>query len=296
MGVAVTGLPAGEWTVWPAPAKLNLFLRILGRRADGYHRLQTVFQLLEWGDSIRLRLRDDGQIARRGGDTTHIPESDDLVVKAAKLLQSATKCRLGADICVEKHIPVGGGFGGGSSDAATTLVALNRLWQTGLDSERLEELGLELGADVPVFVRGRTAWAEGVGEQLTPLDLPVAWFLIVDPGVGVPTGELFQAPELTRDAAPATIADFVSGIALGNAFEPVLRRLQPAVDAALTALSQFGQACLTGTGSGCFLRFQSQAEALEVQARLPAHLRSWVAAGAVKSPLLQAVEAFPEPN
>ena len=183
---------------------------------------------------------------------SHIPESDDLVVKAAKLLQSATKCRLGADIRVEKHIPVGGGFGGGSSDAATVLVALNRLWQTGLDSDRLAELGLELGADVPVFVRGRTAWAEGVGEQLTPLDLPAAWFLIVDPGVGVPTGELFQAPELTRDAAPATIADFVSGIALGNAFEPVLRRLQPAVDAALTVLSQFGQACLTGTGSGCF--------------------------------------------
>lgn len=294
MGVAVTGPSSAEWTAWPAPAKLNLFLRILGRRPDGYHRLQTVFQLLDWGDSIRLRLRGDGQICRCGGDTAHIEESDDLVIKAANLLQSETKCRVGADILVEKRIPVGGGFGGGSSDAASTLVALNRLWRTGLDTGRLAELGLALGADVPVFVRGRTAWAEGVGEQLTPLDLPAAWFLIVDPGVSVPTAQLFQDPELTRDAAPATIADFVSGIALGNAFEPVLRRLQPAVDAALTALSQFGQACLTGTGSGCFLRFLSQAEALEVQARLPAHLRSWVVAGAAKSSLLEAVEAFPE--
>jgi len=294
MGIAVTGQPDAGWTVWPAPAKLNLFLRILGRRADGYHRLQTVFQLLDWGDSIRLRVREDGQVIRQGGDTAQIPESDDLVVKAAKLLQSASKSRLGADISVDKRIPVGGGFGGGSSDAATTLVALNRLWQTGLDTEQLAQLGLALGADVPVFVRGRTAWAEGVGEDLTPLELPVDWFLIVDPGISVPTRDLFQDPELTRDAAPATIADFVSGIALGNAFEPVLRRLQPAVDAVLTELSQYGQACLTGTGSGCFLRFQSQARALEVQAELPAHLRSWVAAGAVKSPLLEAMEAFPE--
>ena len=286
---------AGDgWTTWPAPAKLNLFLRILGRRPDGYHRLQTVFQLLDWGDSIHLRVHPDSGISRVGGDTAGIPESDDLVIKAAKLLQNATKCRLGADISVEKRIPVGGGFGGGSSDAATTLVALNRLWRTGLDTSRLAELGLALGADVPVFVRGNSAWAEGVGELLTPLDVPVAWFLIADPGVSVPTRELFQDPELTRDAAPATIVDFVSGIALGNAFEPVLRRLQPAVDAALTVLSQYGQACLTGTGSGCFLRFQSQAEALGVQARLPAHLRSWVVAGAVKSPLLDAMDAFPE--
>ena len=290
----MTGVSAEGWTTWPAPAKLNLFLRILGRRPDGYHRLQTVFHLLDWGDSIHLRVRQDGRITRVGGDTAEIPESDDLVVKAAKLLQNATKCQYGADISVDKRIPVGGGFGGGSSDAATTLVALNRLWRTGLDAGQLAELGLALGADVPVFVRGHSAWAEGVGELLTPLDLPAAWFVIVDPRVSVPTGQLFQDPELTRDAAPATIVDFVSGIALGNAFEPVLRRLQPAVDAALGVLSQYGQACLTGTGSGCFLRFQSQAEALGVQARLPAHLRSWVVAGAVKSPLLDAMDAFPE--
>jgi 4-diphosphocytidyl-2-C-methyl-D-erythritol kinase len=169
------------------------------------------------------------------------------------------------------------------------LVALNQLWGTGLDEARLAELGLGLGADVPVFVHGHNAWGEGVGEQLTPVELPAAWFLLVDPGISVPTRELFQAPELTRDAAPATIVDFVSGVVLGNAFEPVLRRLQPAVDSALTALSQYGQACLTGSGSGCFLRFQTQAAAVAVQAKLPRHLRSWVAAGAAHSPLLDAV-------
>ena len=287
--------PAADgWSTWPAPAKLNLFLRILGRRPDGYHRLQTVFQILDWGDSVRIRVRDDGIIRRVGGDTAQIPEAEDLVIKAAKLLQTAARSGLGAELSVDKRVPVGGGFGGGSSDAATVLVVLDRLWRTGLGAGRLAELGLALGADVPVFIRGRNAWAEGVGEQLTPLELPASWFLIVDPGVSVPTRELFQDPELTRDAAPATIADFVSGIALGNAFEPVLRRLQPAVDAVLTTLSQHGRARLTGTGSGCFLRFQSRAEALGVQARLPAHLRSWVVAGAAKSPLLDAVEALAE--
>lgn len=283
-----------QWTAWPAPAKLNLFLRILGRREDGYHRLQTVFQLLDWGDSVRIRVRRDGIVSRAGGDTETIPEAEDLAIKAANLLRTASNSKLGAEICVEKRIPVGGGFGGGSSDAATVLVVLDRLWRTELGTERLAGLGLTLGADVPVFVRGHNAWAEGVGERLEPLELPASWFLIVDPGVSVPTRELFQDPELTRDAAPATIADFVSGIPLGNAFEPVLRRLQPAVDAVLTMLSQHGRACLTGTGSGCFLRFQSQAEAFGVQAKLPAHLRSWVVAGAAKSPLLDAVEALLE--
>src|SRR6185436_888209 len=182
-------------------------------------------------------------------------ESADLVVRAAKLLQKSTKTKLGADISVEKRIPLGGGFGGGSSDAATTLVALNRLWNIEQSVDKLAELGLQLGADIPVFVRGRNAWAEGVGELLSPVELPDAAYLIVDSGVSVPTGELFQAPELTRDAVPATISDFVSGTVRGNAFEPVLRRLHPAVDSALTALSQYGEACLTGTGGGCFVRF-----------------------------------------
>ena len=286
------GESEGAWSVWPAPAKLNLFLRILRRRNDGYHALQTVFQILDWGDTVHLRPRRDGAINRVGGDTQHIQEVDDLLVKAAKAIQSAANCQLGVDLFVDKRIPAGGGFGGGSSDAATVLVALNRLWGTGLDEHALAELGLTLGADVPVFVRGRNAWAEGLGEQLTPLDLPSSWYLLVDPGISVPTRDLFQASELTRDAAPATIVDFVSGVALGNAFEPVLRRLQPAVDAVLSVLSQHGRACLTGTGSGCFLRFDSRVAATEVQAKLPGRLRSWVVAGATESPLLGALAAF----
>ena len=290
--VQAVNTPSGPgWSQWPAPAKLNLFLRIVGRRADGYHRLQTVFQLLDWGDTVYLRPNADGRIRRHGGDTENIAESDDLLLKAAKILKDASNTPLGADMSVTKQIPIGGGFGGGSSDAASVLVGLNQLWQTGLAPSRLAELGLQLGADVPVFVHGSNAWAEGIGEQLLPLELPPAWFLLADPGISVPTGELFQAAELTRDAPPATIADFVSGVALGNAFEPVLRRLQPAVEAALLVLSEFGQACLTGTGSGCFLRFQSQAAALDVQARMPGNLRTWVVAGAVHSPLLDALAA-----
>jgi 4-diphosphocytidyl-2-C-methyl-D-erythritol kinase len=281
----------GAWSAWPAPAKLNLFLRILGRRADGYHRLQTVFQMLDWGDTVHLRVRPDGKIARDGGGTAHLAEADDLLIQAARLLQARTLCPLGADIRADKRIPAGGGFGGGSSDAATTLVALNELWGTGLSTDQLAALGLELGADVPVFVHGRNAWAEGVGELLSFVELKPAWYLLVEPGVGASTAELFQASELTRDAPPATIADFVSGAALGNAFEPVLRRLQPAVDAALGVLSQHGQACLTGTGSGCFVRFDSEVHARQAQSALPASMVSRVVAAAPRSPLLDALDA-----
>jgi len=277
------------WSTWPAPAKLNLFLRIVGRRADGYHELQTVFQLLAWGDEVCLRRRGDGQILRQGGDTATFADSEDLIVRAAMALKRATGSPFGADLFARKAIPAGGGFGGGSSDAATVLVALNQIWGTGLDPSALAGLGLALGADVPLFIFGRNAWAEGVGERLLPIDLPPAWFLVVEPGVGASTRELFQAPELTRDAAPATIADFVSGAALGNAFEPVLRRLQPAVDAALSALSQVGQACLTGSGSGCFVRFNSESEAKQAQSRLPASMKSRVVAGVERSPLLDAL-------
>jgi 4-diphosphocytidyl-2-C-methyl-D-erythritol kinase len=280
----------GTWSAWPAPAKLNLFLRILGRRSDGYHRLQTVFQMLDWGDTVHLRVRPDGEIARAGGDTAHLPEAEDLLIRAAQLLKAETHSPLGADIRAEKSIPSGGGFGGGSSDAATVLVALNELWGTGLGADRLAALGLSLGADVPVFVHGQNAWAEGVGEELTAIELPPAWYLLVLPGVGASTAELFQAPELTRDAPPATIVDFVSGAALGNAFEPVLRRVQPAVDAALIALSQHGQACLTGTGSGCFVRFPSEDRARQAQSALPAGMVSRVVAAAPRSPLLDALE------
>jgi 4-diphosphocytidyl-2-C-methyl-D-erythritol kinase len=282
--------PEPGWSRWPAPAKLNLFLRITGRRADGYHLLQTVFQLLDWGDTVELRPRQDGEVVRDGGDASHADDADDLALRAARALQAASGTRLGADVRVHKRIPVGGGLGGGSSDAATTLVALNALWDLGWDVDRLARLGLELGADVPVFVRGRNAWAEGVGEVLEPLDLPPAWFLLVDPGVGASTRELFQAPDLTREAPPATMSDFVSGRPLGNAFEPVLRRLLPAVDAVLVELSRFGPACVTGSGSTCFVRFVSQAGAEAARAGLPAGLRAWVAAGAARSPLLDALE------
>ena len=282
---SLSGLAAAGWSDWPAPAKLNLFLRIPGRRADGYHLLQTVFRLLEWGDTVRLRVRPDGKIARHGSPVAGVAEADDLTVRAARLLQTSSGSRLGADIAIDKRIPAGGGFGGGSSDAATVLVALDALWNTRLGVDGLATLGLQLGADVPVFVRGHNAWGEGVGEHLTPIDLPPAWYLLVNPGVHVATAALFQSPELTRDAQPATIVDFVSGKPLGNAFEPVLRGREPAVDAVFAALSQVGTPHLTGSGSGCFVEFATRESAEAALAALPPGLDAWLAAGADRSPL-----------
>jgi 4-diphosphocytidyl-2-C-methyl-D-erythritol kinase len=295
------GYPENQgWTRWPAPAKLNLFLRVTGRRADGYHELQSVFRLLDWGDTIRLRPRADGRILRQGEGVPGVRESEDFAIRAAKLLQTATNCMQGADIVVEKRIPTGAGLGGGSSDAATVLVALDMLWGLGLGGDRLAELGLRLGADVPVFVHGRNAWAEGVGERLTPVELPPAWYLLLDPGVHAATAELFQAPELTRDSPPAKIADFVSdafgqGADLGNAFEPVLRRREPAVDAVFAALHGIDALAgrrprLTGTGSGVFVEFATREAAEAARAALPSGLRAWIARGAERSPLLDALE------
>ncbi len=279
-------------STWPAPAKLNLFLHITGRRPDGYHQLQTVFRLLDWGDRIHLRVRDDGRIRREGPSVAGVAEADDLAIRAADLLKAAANIAQGADIGVEKRVPAGGGFGGGSSDAATVLVALNRLWGAGLEVDALAALGLQLGADVPVFVRGHNAWAEGVGELLTPIALPPAWFVLVHPGVHVPTPALFASPDLTRDAPVAKIADFASGSLLGNAFEPVLRRREPAVEAALAALSSIGRARLTGSGSGCFVEFATRAAAEQGLAQLPKELRAWVAAGVERSPLLDVLERY----
>ncbi|MET1022950.1 MAG: 4-(cytidine 5'-diphospho)-2-C-methyl-D-erythritol kinase, partial [Pseudoxanthomonas sp.] len=195
------------WSAWPAPAKLNLFLHITGRRQDGYHQLQTVFRLLDWGDTVHLRVRsDDGVIVRQGSSVSGVAEADDLAVRAARLLQKEANVAKGADISLEKRIPAGGGFGGGSSDAASVLLALNQLWGLDLGLDRLADLGLQLGADVPVFVRGENAWAEGVGEELTVIGLPPAWYVLADPRIHVPTKDLFQAPDLTRNAAPAKIA------------------------------------------------------------------------------------------
>lgn len=294
----MTALPAAGdgWTVWPAPAKLNLFLRITARRDDGYHALESVFRMLDWGDTIRLRPRADGRVVRHGDLAPGSTEADDLAVRAAILLAKEANCSQGADIHVEKRIPAGAGMGGGSSDAATVLVALNALWGIGLDPIRLADLGLRLGADVPVFVHGLNAWAEGVGERLTPVDLPPAWYLLAVPDVRVSTAQLFQAPELTRDSPPATISGFVSdafgqGAGLGNAFEPVLRRREPAVDAVFAALDRFGTPRLTGTGSGVFVEFASREPAEDALAALPPGLGARVVRGAARSPLLDALEA-----
>ncbi len=289
----MTAFPAAEgWSAWPAPAKLNLFLQIVGRRADGYHELQTVFRLLDWGDTVFLRPRADGEIARIGEGAAGVAESDDLLVRAAKILQSEANCSQGADIGIEKRIPMGGGFGGGSSDAATALVALNRLWSLDFDIDRLANLGLRLGADVPVFVRGHNAWAEGVGERLTAIDLPAAWYVLASPGVHAPTAGLFQAHDLTRNAAPATISGFLSGTALGNAFEPVLRRREPAVEALFAVLARIGTPRLTGSGSGCFVEFATRESAEAALAALPSGVDAWLARGTERSPLLDAVESF----
>lgn len=294
-------MDAEGWSAWPAPAKLNLFLRITGRRADGYHDLQTVFRLLDWGDTLWLRPRPDGEIMRRGPGAPGVAAVDDLAVRAAKVLQMECNVAQGVEIRVEKLIPAGAGLGGGSSDAATVLVALNVLWQLRLPADALAALGLRLGADVPVFVHGHNAWAEGVGERLLPLALPPAWYVLVDPGVHAATAALFQAPGLTRDSPPATMSGFVSdafgqGAALGNAFEPVLRRQEPAVEAAFAALSRFAAPHgsvprLTGTGSAVFAEFASREPAEAVLAALPRGLRAWVARGAERSPLLDASDA-----
>ena len=273
--------------VWPAPAKLNLFLHVTGRRADGYHLLQSVFQFLEYGDDIQFAIREDGEI-RRHGAVGDVAAEDDLMVRAARRLQSETGCALGADIRITKRLPMGGGLGGGSSDAATVLVALNQLWGLGLDTNRLAALGLELGADVPVFVRGEAAWAEGVGEVLTPVESPEPWYLVVKPPVEVPTGAVFGAPELTRDCPPITIPDFLSGRG-SNVCEPVVRRRFPEVGEVLDWLGQYGEARLTGTGSCVFVAFEERAPAEAALAELPATWQGFVARGMNRSPLLDAL-------
>lgn len=287
-------LQASGWSHWPAPAKLNLFLRITGRRADGYHALQTVFRLLDWGDEVRLRPRADGQVRRVGAGAPGVAEADDLLVRAAKMLQKEANCAQGVDIGIEKRIPAGAGLGGGSSDAATVLVALDRLWGLGWPGERLEALGLSLGADVPVFVRGHNAWAEGVGERLSPVNLPTAWYVVAHPGVHATTAALFQAPDLTRNATPATIGGFLSGTVLDNAFEPVLRRREHAVEALFVVLAGIGAPRLTGSGSACFVEFADRESAERALASLPPGTNAWLARGADRSPLLDAVERYNE--
>lgn len=269
-----------------APAKLNLFLHVLGRREDGYHDLQTVFQFIDLCDELSFAIRDDGEISRTGG-LAGLAAEEDLVVRAARALRDAAGVTAGADIDVIKRIPAGGGLGGGSSDAAAALVGLARLWAVDWDRQRLADLGLTLGADVPVFVHGHAAWAEGVGERLTPVTLEEPWYLVVDPGVVVSTAAVFQAPELTRDSPRLTIRDFVSGGGR-NDFEPVVRARYPDVAAALDWLADHGQARLTGTGGCVFAAFATQAEAEAVHAQLPRQWTGFVAKGLNRSPIIGA--------
>jgi 4-diphosphocytidyl-2-C-methyl-D-erythritol kinase len=269
---------------WPAPAKLNLFLHVVGRRADGYHNLQTVFQFLDRADRLEFLPRADGRI-RRHSDISGVAQDEDLAVRAARLLQQVCGIRSGVDIRVEKRLPIGGGLGSGSSDAATTLVALNALWNAKLSEDELAELGLRLGADVPVFVHGHAAWAEGVGERLVPVQLPEPWYLVLCPDCAVATGKVFQATDLTRNTAPMTIADFLAG-AGRNDCESVVRRLFPQVAEALDWLARHAEARLTGTGACVFARFESEAAACAVLAQLPAAWKGFVARGLNVSPLL----------
>jgi len=269
---------------WPAPAKLNLFLQITGRRPDGYHLLQTVFQFLDHSDSLEFELREDGRILRSEGPA-EIVEASDIVLKAARLLKERSGTRLGAGIKLRKILPVQAGLGGGSSDAATTLVALDRLWQTGFGESRLAALGLELGADVPVFIGGKAAWAEGVGEILTPLELREPWYVVLQPACRVSTREVFQAPELTRNSAPIKIARFRSG-PTRNDFEPVVRSRYPQVSEALDWLGAHAEARLTGSGACVFAAFADEAEARRIYAALPHGWRGFVAKGCNRSPLL----------
>ena len=277
--------------VLPAPAKLNLFIHITGRRDDGYHLLQTVFQFLDYSDEISFNLREDGIIRREKG-LEHIPEESDLCIRAARLLQSFTQSPLGVDLAIIKKLPIGGGIGGGSSDAATVLHGLNTLWNCGLSDDDLAELGLQLGADVPVFIRGFSAWAEGVGEQLTSVELDENWFLVIHPKISVSTAEIFIDKSLTRDCEPLKIARFLIGKSFenqSNVFEPVVRTKYPEIADALDWLSEYSHSRLTGTGACLFASFDSEEKAKQVLDQLPKKWQGFVAKGLNNSPLKSAL-------
>jgi 4-diphosphocytidyl-2-C-methyl-D-erythritol kinase len=269
--------------VFPAPAKLNLFLHVVGRRQDGYHLLQTAFRFIDYGDELTFAMRADGVI-RRITPMEGVPAEQDLSVRAARALQQETGCREGADIGIVKRLPMGGGLGGGSSDAATTLIALNRLWRTGLSRERLQRLALGLGADVPVFVFGQNAFAEGVGERLQALQLPPAWYLILVPELAVSTAEIFSAVELTRNTNAITIAAFSVGQG-HNDLEPVVCGRYPQVARHLEWLHRYGDARMTGSGACVFCAFDSEEQARRVLLELPADMQGFVARGLDRHPL-----------
>lgn len=291
------------WGVWlPAPAKINLFLHVVGRRADGYHLLQTAFRFLDHGDRLRFTPRADRRVHRLN-DVPGVPEDDDLVVRAARLLQRETGCTQGVDIEVDKRLPMGGGLGGGSSDAATVLIALNRLWQLGLSRARLQEIGLTLGADVPVFVFGRSAFAEGVGERLQPLQPPPAAYLVVAPGVSVPTPRIFADPDLTRDTEACKIADFAASPSIDRLFgrndlQPVAEKLYPEVSQAISLLAaEAGEKVVRMSGSGAcvFAQCANIEAARQLQdslaAQWPAGWQGFAAQGLDEHPLFRSSPA-----
>ncbi|AMP03117.1 4-(cytidine 5'-diphospho)-2-C-methyl-D-erythritol kinase [Collimonas pratensis] len=285
----------------PAPAKLNLFLHVTGRRPDGYHLLQTVFQLVDFNDLLHFELRDDDQI-RRSTEIPGVPEESDLIVRAARLLQGALRQKnsalagtpLGANIGIEKNLPMGGGLGGGSSDAATTLMALNHLWQGGLSCQELMDLGLQLGADVPFFLFGRNAFAEGIGESLQKLDTPGLWFVIIQPGVTIPTEIIFSSSELTRSTKPVKMTDFSIGTKKlfgKNDLEAVAVSKFPEVAEAIKWLGNYGEARMTGSGACVFCAFTEEHDADKVLKSVPSQWKAWKAKAMQEHPLAGLLES-----
>ena len=270
---------------WPAPAKINLFLHVTGRRADGYHLLQTVFRFIDINDRLRFSPRTDDRIVLATG-LPGTPAEQNLVVRAAVALRAATGIRKGVTIAIDKRLPMGGGLGGGSSDAATTLLALNQLWEAGLSLHALQTIGLGLGADVPIFIYGHNAFAEGIGEQFTPIAIPSAWYLVLVPHLAVPTAAIFSDPALRRDTPTIRPADWRPGFG-GNDLEAVACRLYPEVERHLQWLGKCSNARMTGSGACCFAEFDDEISARAVLSQLPAGMKGFVARGLDQHPLVQ---------
>lgn len=273
---------------WPAPAKINLFLHITGRRSDGYHELQTAFQFLDYCDYLRFQITEQAEITL-ADSVDGIKDVDNLIVRAAKLLQSHANIGQGAIISIDKKLPMGSGLGGGSSNAATTLVALNRLWSCQLSNAELVQIGLELGADIPVFIHGHAAWAEGIGEELIAISPPAPWYVVIVPDCHVSTAEIFSSPQLTRDCKSITISRFLSGEGR-NVCEDVVKKNYPPVAKALEWLSQHGSPTMTGTGACVFIDVENQQQAQKMQAMLPENWQGFIAKGCNESPLAQCVK------
>lgn len=282
-------------SVWPAPAKINLFLHVTGRRLDGYHQLQTIFQIVDLADEITLELDSSGEISRNNL-LEGVAAETDLTVRAARLLQQNTHTLLGVRIGIRKRIPMGAGLGGGSSDAASVLVALNEIWQTGLSQHELATLGLQLGADVPVFIFGRSAWGEGIGEELQSINLPESWLVIVFPMQSVRTGEIFADRGLTRSTPQTTIDRFLAGESTRNDLQAIVCARYPSVAKALSWLSMFASARMSGSGSSVFASFTSQQQAKKVALQCPQKWQAFVARGIAVSPLHAAILAWREAN